>query len=357
MRAFIASAIAFVAVSAKVHEYPAEANFICEMCQKAVNLANDGKDDELESLYELFPALQTRVNSFFAVRNEIVDLTAPHSTCEAMKMCESEDYTTMFLREQPQDLDSIVEYVNNNPKSTWKAAKPSKFDGASINEVRKMMGTIVDPEWRISLRPKTYNTNDTDLPYHFDARENWPECEDVINHVRDQSECGSCWAHGTTEALNDRMCIASGGSFQTLLSVSDTTACCDARHCFSFGCNGGQVATPWAWFASKGVVTGGDYGDNSLCYAYTMPKCAHHVAPSEGMVDCSEVAEVDPICDASCPSNTAIEYATDKKFGTSSYGITGVDNIKTEISTYGSITAALTVYEDFEAYSSGVYVH
>ena len=95
--------------------------------------------------------------------------------------------------------------------------------------------------------------------------------------------CGSCWAHGTTEALNDRACIKSGGSMTTLYSVADTTACCGAVSCQSFGCNGGQVGTPWRWFESKGVVTGGDFGDGDLCYDYTMPQCAHHVDPTGGM--------------------------------------------------------------------------
>jgi cathepsin B len=74
---------------------------------------------------------------------------------------------------------------------------------------------------------KTYDTSNVTFPENFDARTAWPECASVINHVRDQANCGSCWAHGTTEALNDRMCIATGGKFQTLLSVADTAACCN----------------------------------------------------------------------------------------------------------------------------------
>lgn len=102
------------------------------------------------------------------------------------------------------------------------------------------MGTVVDPAWRIEghIKESTEVVNDT-LPVNFDARVNWPECANVIGFVRDQSNCGSCWANATTETFNDRMCIETGGGYQKLLSVSDTTACCDGTSCFSYGCNGG----------------------------------------------------------------------------------------------------------------------
>lgn len=105
--------------------------------------------------------------------------------------------------------------------------------------------------------------------------------------------CGSCWAHGTTEAYNDRLCIKTNGEFKTLLSTADTTACCGALNCRSFGCNGGQVATPWNWFSKTGVVSGGDFGDKDTCYPYTMPFCGHHVE-SEKYQSCDQVKQVDP---------------------------------------------------------------
>ena len=48
------------------------------------------------------------------------------------------------------------------------------------------MGTIVDPDWAINLSPRsdTRMVSD-DNPVNFDARTQWPECESVINHVRD----------------------------------------------------------------------------------------------------------------------------------------------------------------------------
>ena len=258
--------------------------------------------------------------------------------------------------EQVLDLDLHVDTINNNPNSTWTAAKNVKFDGATRNQVKKMMGTVVDPNWTINLREKT-NFKVTDaLPESFDARVQWPQCNDVINHVRDQANCGSCWAHGTTEALNDRMCIATDGAFQTLLSVADTTACCGATQCMSFGCNGGQVGSPWAWFTKHGVVSGGDFGEGELCYDYTMPKCAHHVENPD-LTPCEDIPQVAPQCKSTCQTNSSIAYADDKVKGASSYSIHFVNNIKQEIFEHGTVTAAFTVYEDFLTYQSGVYTH
>ena len=93
----------------------------------------------------------------------------------------------------------------------------------------------------------------------------------MIGHARDQSNCGSCWAHGTTEAYNDRLCIKTNGQTKAALSTADTTGCCGFLECLSMGCNGGQIGTPWTWFKNHGVVTGGDFGDDSTCYPYTMP--------------------------------------------------------------------------------------
>lgn len=150
------------------------------------------------------------------------------------------------------------------------------------------------------------------------------------------------------------MCIATGGDFTKLLSVADTTACCNSTSCMSFGCNGGQVGTPWSWFTRAGVVTGGDFGDNELCFDYTMPQCAHHV-DVEGLTPCDDIPKVAPKCKSECQTNTLINYADDKVKGASSYAVRKVDHIKQEIMTHGPVTGAFTVYEDFLTYEEGVY--
>jgi cathepsin B len=355
MQSTIVSAALIAAAQASVHPFFAESNFACGMCQQAIGHAKDQNFGEMQALYQLFPALEEKIQAYEGDA-DLLDVTRPEKTCTMLGLCGTESIATMLLNEMPADLTSSIEYVNNHPNATWTATANAKWDGASLKEIRQTMGTVVDPKWTVKSHMKTHNTENVDFPVNFDAREAWPECVDVINHVRDQANCGSCWAHGTTEALNDRMCIATGGQYQTLLSVADTTACCNGKACFSFGCNGGQVATPWNWFKKTGVVTGGDFGEGELCYDYTMPQCAHHVTV-EGLPGCDDTPTIDPVCESECQTNATIDYTSDKVKGASSYGISGVENIKMEIMTNGTVTAAFTVYIDFLTYSSGVYQH
>jgi len=244
--------------------------------------------------------------------------------------------------------EAWIECLNKN-SGFVSTARPGEYS----NDFKNLLGLKIENQ---IMLPKKKAKPGFVVPDSFDVRDNWPNCKDVSGHVRDQSDCGSCWAHGTTEAFNDRRCIKSGGQFTELLSVADTTACCGFLRCFSMGCNGGQVGTPWTWFDSTGVVSGGDFGNGKYCYDYTMPECAHHVN-STTLPDCADVPQVSPTCDKKCVSNSTIEYSSDKVMASSSYGFRSVDAIKQDLVQYGSVTAAFTVYEDFVTYTSGIYKH
>jgi len=200
------------------------------------------------------------------------------------------------------------------------------------------------------------------IPTSFDVRTAWPACAEITGRVRDQSNCGSCWAFGSTEAFNDRFCIATGDA-KTVFSPEDTNSCCSGVACsFSMGCNGGQPAGAWKWFTKTGVSTGLDWADvgtGGSCKPYSMQSCAHHVTPPEGMVDCSTLDSYDtPKCTSSC-SDTKYSgvYKSDKHLASSSYSVKSVSNIQSELMEFGTVSVAMTVYEDFEAYSSGIYQH
>jgi len=84
--------------------------------------------------------------------------------------------------------------------------------------------------------------------------------------------------------------------------------------------------------------------------------CAHHVT-SDTLPGCDTIKTVEPQCKSTCQTNSAIDYSADKNHASSGYYIGTIDKIKHEIMTYGTVTAAFTVYEDFLTYKSGVYQH
>jgi len=44
------------------------------------------------------------------------------------------------------------------------------------------------------------------------------DCGDMVNIVRSQQNCGSCWAFAAVSVAQDAVCLQSGGVFQELLS-------------------------------------------------------------------------------------------------------------------------------------------
>ncbi|KHJ99391.1 hypothetical protein OESDEN_00629 [Oesophagostomum dentatum] len=64
-----------------------------------------------------------------------------------------------------------------------------------------------------------------EIPESFDARKKWPECAS-ISTIRDQANCGSCWAVSAASAMSDRVCVQSSGRIKTVVSDTDILACC-----------------------------------------------------------------------------------------------------------------------------------
>lgn len=250
-------------------------------------------------------------------------------------------------------------------RTTWKAEISTRFANATVADVKRMLGTVLPGEEGFTEpkhEKKEFKISDSSIPESFDLREAFPNCANVVGRVRDQSNCGSCWAFGSTEAFNDRYCIATGDNTK-VFSPEDTNACCSGLTCsFSMGCNGGQPSGAWNWFTKNGVSTGGDYGDigsGTTCKPYSLESCAHHVDPPEGMVACDTLPSYNtPKCTSTCSeSGYGTQYKNDKHYATSSYSIKTVENLQKELMEKGTISVSMTVYEDFESYSSGVYQH
>jgi cathepsin B len=96
-----------------------------------------------------------------------------------------------------------------------------------------MLGTYIVPTNGIYAK-----TPVTAVPDSFDARTQWPS---YVHAIRDQQQCGSCWAFGASEAFSDRLAIKSAGKVNVVLSPEDMVSCDQS----DYGCGGGYMENAW----------------------------------------------------------------------------------------------------------------
>lgn len=224
--------------------------------------------------------------------------------------------------------------------TTWKAGYNKRLAGKSQEDLKQMLGAKLDNKFPA---PVVYpQSKPGAVPDTFDARTQWPQCP-LIGFIRDQSQCGSCWAVSSSAAMGDRTCITSNGVQQLYLSDEDVMTCCTG-YCGD-GCNGGYPLAAWEWWTRTGVVTGGPYDSNQGCQPYEISPTASSAKT--------------PACSSSCEkSYTADSYTADKHKGSTYYQVgNGVTGMQQDLLANGPIVSAFTVYEDFYNYVSGVYQH
>eukprot|EP00695_Tsukubamonas_globosa_P000906 TRINITY_DN184_c0_g1_i2.p1 TRINITY_DN184_c0_g1~~TRINITY_DN184_c0_g1_i2.p1 ORF type:complete len:265 (+),score=123.85 TRINITY_DN184_c0_g1_i2:183-977(+) len=199
----------------------------------------------------------------------------------------------------------------------------------TVDEAKAMLGHVKPEEVRklpkLHYFPSKPETGA--IPDSFESAEQWPGC---VHPIRNQEQCGSCWAFGASEALSDRFCVASNGSVNVVLSPQFLVSC-DASN---YGCDGGMLDTVWEFMKNTGVVS---------------DQCLPYTAGSGTAGACAKT----------CADGTPFKfYKVSDYYHVSTWLFWNkVEKIQTEIMTKGPVEAAFTVYQDFMSYSSGVYHH
>jgi len=121
------------------------------------------------------------------------------------------------------------------------------------------MSTMTDGEKRRlnGYRSMGLKNYDTVLEESFNASSvNWVEAG-MVNPVKNQASCGSCWAFSATAAMESEHAIKTGD----LISLSEEELVqCD--HLGSNGCNGGSMEGAFMWLESH-------YQNTEAKYPYT----------------------------------------------------------------------------------------
>lgn len=247
--------------------------------------------------------------------------------------------------------DEEIIYINK-VQSSWTAGR--NFDRSYASVVRKWMGVDMEASWRVAKalppRPPLDNALTVTLPENFDPRDKWTNCP-TLKEIRDQGNCGSCWAFGAVETMSDRICIASNATVHAHVSAEELLACCESC---GMGCNGGFPGAAWEFFVNSGIVTGGQYNSHKGCQPYIIPACDHHV---KGHLKPCHGDAPTPSCSKQCEKGYSKPFDADKHYGKSSYSVETEKDIMEELVTRGPVEAAFTVYSDFLQYKKGVYKH
>jgi len=149
--------------------------------------------------------------------------------------------------------------------------------------------------------------------------------------------CGSCWAHGTTSALSDRLALMRAGAFPEIdLSPQVLVNCVTGNE--THGCEGGDPTAAYSWIAANGL---------------TDETCQNYQA-KDGVCDALHRCQTcDPNPKVGC---SAIPSPAARVYGVEQHGqVAGEAHMLAEIFARGPIACGLCVTAEFEAYSGGVF--
>ncbi|XKL62026.1 hypothetical protein PGB90_001859 [Kerria lacca] len=253
------------------------------------------------------------------------------------------------------DVEKIVNFVNNNPKSTWKAdtygmkTMPIDFVRQRINVNRKYNGKHFLQQ-KGSIENHSYQYGES-IPTTFSwLTTNKTTCK--MDRIGDQSNCFSDTIFALVGSFTDRLCLKTNGSMNEHLSVEYVLSCNPDIS----GCSGSWDYNILKFLKLNGTITGGYYDSDEGCQPYSVRPCG-------GFLDrmpCSSNISYTPKCKKKECTNDWHVYRTENLTYKLQnwYRIYAYYNdfyAKRDLYNNGPIMTTFSVYDDFLFYKKGIY--
>lgn len=212
------------------------------------------------------------------------------------------------------DLIVTKEYIEQLKETVnWEVEdyENSVFRGWTIEEAKNFLGLVNNDEEKI------YPEYESETPPP--AELSWVGA-DCIHEVRNQGNCGSCWAFAATGMLTDRCCMYAKD--QGWLAPQELVSC----ERFSHGCRGGYMESPISYMVNNGGLV------PEACYPYQAKDLS---CPSK-CVNGSDWRKAH-VCKCNSPKSCS-----------------GTSNLKSCLKS-GPVSASFMICQSFFMYKSGIY--
>jgi len=230
------------------------------------------------------------------------------------------------LKEDQTSNEEIFELVSqiNEAQNSWKATFYSKDESFMKFTGRDAMKTpIRDILPKDKVKPEVTDRISHDMPMAFD----WRNVNGVnyVSDIRNQEECGSCYAFASMAMLESRIRIRTNNTVKPVLSTQNVVSCSS----YSQGCEGGFPYLVAGKFAQDfGVI-------DELCYRYRGFDERCH----PDRIGCKRT------------------YVSNYGYVGGYFGACTEDLMLQSLVKYGPLAVSFEVYPDFRYYKSGVYHH
>lgn len=153
-----------------------------------------------------------------------------------------------------EKLAHILDF-NANSGASYKKGVNHLTDKTTA-ELLAMNGRVPNSRVEQPAPSATFQAVGADLPESFDYRNvSLTNGTRVLTAVKDQGQCGSCWAHAATESVESQYALATGQLY--VLSQQQITSCTDnSQHCGGTGgCFGATAQIGWNYVQSVAGIT------------------------------------------------------------------------------------------------------
>lgn len=216
------------------------------------------------------------------------------------------------------EIDEIRRAINSHG-AKW-IAQENPISLLPEDQRRMRLGALEEPAFPEGMTNK-FSYAPASVPSAFDWRN--VSGNNFVTPVRDQGNCGDCWAFAVTAALESKALINFNWSGTNLnLSEQIVLSCSGAG-----SCDGGSPTT-----ASRFLTTTGTNLES--CYPYTAQNGN---------------------CTSACPNWQDSTYKINNWSYISNGSSPAASALKNAIYSSGPVVAVFDVYTDFFSYSSGVY--